>query len=300
MVKKYQNKVIIGTWSLSGDFGAVNKKNIISSIEESLKNNFFEFDTAPTYGLGKIENILSAITKGEKKIKINTKCGYNSDIVKTFSIKDIKKSVDLSLKKFGKINTLFLHNPRNEVKNWLKLIKLLKEYKKYKHIKNIGISLARDYFFSKNIMNSFDYLQDEINLLRPQNIDKLRYFKPQIMARSPLASGCLSEKLSKNSKFSNNDYRKKWLGKKNRLSNILLQIDQIKKITGNNLRQFSKCFLLQEKNISKVIFGIKSPAHAIELSNDIKNFKQVSGKKIKLIKILAKNNFNLPKNIIGY
>ena len=300
MSEKYFSKIVIGTWSLSGDFGNVSRKNIYSSIEESLKKNFFEFDTAPIYGFGKIETILGKVLKGEKKVKINTKCGYNSKNIKTFSINDIRRSVDLSLKKFDKINTLFLHNPRNEIKNWSNLIKVLLEYKKHKHINNIGISLARDFYFNKKIMNSFDFIQDEINLLRPQSIDKLKFFKPKIMARSPLASGCLSEKLSKKSKFTKNDHRNKWLSNKLRLKNILLQINEIKKISGNNLKMFSKNFLFQEKNIDKIIFGIKSPKHIIELNNDINNFKPISIIERKLIKKLAINNFNLPKNFKGY
>ena len=149
-------------------------------------------------------------------------------------------------------------------------------------------------------MNSFDYLQDEINLLRPQVINKLKSFNLKIMARSPLASGCLSEKLSINSKFSQNDYRNSWLGNKSRLKNILLQVEEIQKITGKNLRSFSKIFLLKEKIINKVIFGIKKPIHVDEIEKDLQNLEIVDQKKINLIFKLARNNFNLPAKIRGY
>jgi aryl-alcohol dehydrogenase-like predicted oxidoreductase len=300
MKSKYHSKVIIGTWSLSGDFGKISKKNIYSSLEQALKKNFFEYDTAPTYGYGSIETVLSEICKGDKRIKINTKCGYNSLGTKTFAIDDIKKSIDQSLKKFEKINTLFLHNPRTEIKNWSLLINFLLSYKKKKYINNIGISLARDYYFNKKIMNSFDFIQDEINLLRPQAITKLKNFKPKIMARSPLASGCLSEKLTISSKFSKNDYRKSWLGKKTRLKHVLFQIEEIKKITGKNLRSFSKIFLIKEKNINKVIFGIKNPSHINEIEKDLNNLTIISQKQKNLILNLAKKNFNLPMNFKGY
>ena len=256
MENKYYSKVVIGTWSLSGDLGKISKKNVYETIEVALKNNFFEFDTAPTYGLGKMELILGEITSGEKKIKINTKCGYNSENIKTFLINDIKRSIDKSLKSLGKINTLFLHNPRNEIKSWSNIIKFLNDYKKNNHIKNIGISLARNYYFSEDILNSFDYIQDEINLLRPNSLEKLKNCKSKIMARSPLASGCLSEKLSLKSKFLQNDYRNSWLGKKKRLKNILFQIEQIKKITGNNLRQFSKKSSTKAYNTCKISYPL--------------------------------------------
>ena len=40
MKSKYHSKVIIGTWSLSGDFGKISKKNIYSSLEQALKKIF--------------------------------------------------------------------------------------------------------------------------------------------------------------------------------------------------------------------------------------------------------------------
>ena len=297
---KFSSKVVVGTWSLSGDFGKVSKKNIYKSIEKSIENNFLEFDTAPTYGEGKMHKILADMLKHEKKIKINTKCGYSSNFVKTFKAKDIISSIDSSLSAFGKINTLFLHNPRNEIQDWFKIIKILKEYKKKYYIKNIGISLARDFYFHKEIMNQFDYLQDEINLLRPLNINFLNSFRPKIMARSPLASGCLSGKLNKESRFGKSDYRLRWLSNKKRLENILFQVNEISKVTGKDIRKFSKIFLLQNKKIDKVIFGIKSPLHVDELVNNIRNQKLIPINKIKNIIRLANSNFNLNRNKSGY
>ena len=300
MVSKYYSKVVIGTWSLSGDFGRVHKRQVYKSIETAIKNNFLEFDTAPTYGnQNKMQNILSEIVRNEKNIKINTKCGYNSDSIKTFKDVDIINSIDLSLKQFGKINTLFLHNPRKEIKNWPKIISILKEYQKRKHIKYIGISLAKDFYFEKKIMNQFDYLQDELNLLRPLNIDYLRTLKPMIMARSPLASGCLTGKLKVDSKFSKNDHRSGWL-KKKRLKNIVFQVNEIKKITGVKLKDFSKIYLLQNRNIDKVIFGIKKDDHVTELVKSINDSNILSKEKIKKISQLAESNFNLDIDNIGY
>ena len=287
-------------WSLSGDLGKISKAKIIKTIECAIENNFLEFDTAPTYGNGRIDNLLSKITKGVKGVKINTKCGYNSDLIKTFCSADIERSLENSLKKFDTINTLFLHNPRNEILSWSKILKLLNKFKKYNLVKNIGISLARNYYFSDKIMNSFDYLQDEINILRPNNIDILKNLKPKILARSPLASGCLSGRLSVFSKFQANDYRKNWLGDKVRLKNIIFQINELKKIFGEDIKNFAKCFLLQDKNISQIIFGVKKPLHINELVFDLNNFKRIPKKKICLLKKLAIKNFNLSKNLVGY
>jgi aryl-alcohol dehydrogenase-like predicted oxidoreductase len=296
---KLISKIVIGTWSLSGDFGKIHKTKVYKSIEKAIENGLYEFDTSPNYGNGRMHKILSDIFRNEKKIIINTKCGYNSDSIKTFKIKDIRQSIETSLKQFRQINTIFLHNPRDEIKNWPKIIDLLKEYKK-NNIKKIGISLARDFYFKKEIMNEFDYLQDEINLLRPNSISFLSSLKPKIMARSPLASGCLSGNLKINSKFSKKDKRSLWLSNKERLKNIIFQIKQLKKITGINLRQKSKFFLLQNNQIKKIIFGVKEPSHVEEIVRDLGEIKLFSKDKYKKILDLANSNFKLDLNKTGY
>ena len=300
MKNQYFKKIIVGTWSLSGDFGKVSKKNIYQVFENSVKNNLLDFDTAPTYGKGKMHKILSEMFKNNKKIKINTKCGYDSNYVKTFSIPDVEKSIDKSLNEFGRINTLFLHNPRNEISDWSKIFTLLAKYKKNGDILKIGISFARVFYFSEKIINCFDYMQDEVNLLRPNNLNFLSNLKPKLMVRSPLASGCLAGKFNINTKFSKNDYRYQWLNNQKRLRNILLQINEIKKITGINLRTFSKFFLLQNNNIDHVIFGLKNNPHIEELIYEIKNFKKIPKKKIKEIHDLALLKLNLSSDKRGY
>jgi len=299
MKNKNQNKVIVGTWSLSGDFGYVKKSMVYKTLDTAVKNNFLEFDTAPTYGSGKIHKILSEMFKNDKKIKINTKCGYNVNNKKTFKLVDIEKSINQSIKAFGKVHTLFLHNPRDEIKNFDKVINLLDKYKKEGLVKYIGISLARDYYFEKKIMDRFDFLQDELNLLRTNAITFLKNFKPKIMARSPFASGCLTGKLKRNSKFFNSDYRSQWLNESSRRNNILYQINLIKKNHKIPIRILSKNFLFQNKNINKIIFGVKKPLHINEIKKDIFNFKNINLYDQEKILKLNKENFYL-NDKIGY
>ena len=299
MQNKNQNKVVIGTWSLSGDFGYIKKSTIYKTLDKAVKNEFLEFDTAPTYGSGKIYKILSEMFRNDNKIKINTKCGYNQNNKKTFKLIDIEKSVNQSIEAFGKIHTLFLHNPRGEIKNFNKVINLLDKYKKEGLVKYTGISLARNYYFKKEIMDKFDFLQDELNLLRTNAITLLKNFKPKIMARSPFASGCLAGKLKENSIFFKDDYRSQWLNESSRRTNILYQINLIKKNHKSPIRILAKNFLFQNKDIDKIIFGVKKPLHIDEIKKDIFNFKNITvNDKIKIFD-LNKNNFYL-NDRIGY
>ena len=117
---KLTNKIIIGAWSFGGDLGRVNTKKVHEAIEFAIKNNLKVFDTAPSYKLGKVDRLLSGY---KDKIKINTKCGHDKNGNKTFNKYDIERSLEYSLKLFKKINILYLHNPRSEIKNWDRIIK---------------------------------------------------------------------------------------------------------------------------------------------------------------------------------
>lgn len=294
MKKNISNKIIIGTRSLSGDMGTIKKDQARNIIETSINLGLKHFDTAPFYGNGSVDNILKDY---KKDLIIDTKCGYNKNFsVKTFSIDDIKYSLNSSLEKFEKINIFYIHNPRNEVKNWDKIFDLLSSFKKQKCIKHFGLSIARGYTFNSNILNFFDFIQDDINLLRNSPLQYLSLFNGNIYARSPFASGCLSGKLNLKSKFKKLDYRYDWL-KGERLKSILKQVDAIKNIYQEDIKKLSIGYLLKKKKIKKVIVGIKKIEHLFFLDN-LDNKIKVST--IEKIDYLNKLGFYLDGNEVGY
>ena len=293
-------KIIIGTWSLSGDFGYIENKESINIIEHAINNGFYEFDLAPNYGKGRIYNIFKKIVSTNKtKLKINTKCGNNFAGDKSFLLEDLKKSIEQSLEFFGKINILFLHNPRNEITDWDALLKLLSEYKNSGLINKIGISIARNHYFRPEILNLFDWIQDEINLLRVHPLKKLIDIKAKIMSRSPYASGILTGEININRKFDDNDYRVSWLNGK-RLESIIKQVDCLNNISNDNILELAKNFLFSQKKIDKIIFGIKSKQHVDELLKNNKDNIILSSDIINNIFELEKKNYGLPSNELGY
>jgi len=294
-LKNLEKKIVLGTWSLSGDLGPVKTEQTYKLIDYCIKKGFREFDTAPTYGFGLMDKVLSDFKT--ENIKINTKIGYDSDRKKNFSVDVLKKSVFDSYDYHGILNTLFLHNPRNEIKDWHKIINFMNDLKNNKIIKYSGISLARDYYPEINILNEFDIIQDEINILRISKlVNKKNNFK--LMSRSPLATGILSNKFNINSKYSKQDYRYNWLrGKRKKV--ILDQVESLKKILGKDILNSSYSYLLHNNNINKIIFGFKD---TFQLQNilEITKLKKLSEKKINLLLDLHKNNFFLKEKKLFY
>jgi len=266
-----QDKVIIGTWPLSGDFGLVSMEIISRTINKCIEFGFTEFDTAPNYGNGFCESLLGNILKKKAKI-INTKFGNSANEGKDFSIEALRRSVEHSLSRLDvdNINVLFLHNPRDEIKDYDSIIDLLENLKNEGKINQAGISLARNHEYGK-ILGYFNVLQDDYNLLHQVSISVKDQFKNVIFhARSPLATGILSGKLTSATVFDSNDYRANWL-KGQRLKSILKRVKMLDELSNISLHSLARRFILFNSYIDKVIFGVKEPQHVNDIYNDLKD-----------------------------
>lgn len=257
------NKIIIGTWGLSGDYGNVKLKTIQDVLEYSYSKGIKEYDTAPSYGNGFAEFCLGNVFKDKENILINTKIGNISFIGKCFDIEAIKESFNQSLKRLKKdsVNILFLHNPRG-INNYDEILSWMNILKKEGKIKFSGICLARDRDYSSEVdLRRFDVIQDDANLL-DRNFEKKNYFSKTFYGRSPLASGILSGYLTTSTTFPEEDHRSGWL-KGERLKEVLTQIKELN-IKGN-LADAARKFVLNHPKIDKVIFGVKNTKHVTDL-----------------------------------
>ena len=265
-----KEKVVIGLWPLSGDFGKININDFERTINFCLESKLESFDVAPNYGKGFAEKALGEIYGGKVRLKINTKCGNNQSGVKDFSVSSLRRSIETSMEnmKVSSVNTLFLHNPRNEISSYEPIMKLMSDLKSEQIIKFSAISVAKGFDYGK--IPEFDAIQFDCNLLYLQELKKYQKKFKKTYARSPLASGILSGKLTNMSRFPSDDHRSEWLIK-DRLSYIVSRVEELDEIKGSfTLPSISRKFLLQNKNINKVIFGVKSIDHVKDLVEDLK------------------------------
>jgi aryl-alcohol dehydrogenase-like predicted oxidoreductase len=287
MDRKVKNKIVIGTWPLSGDYGTVKISEIEKVLKKCYLNKFYEYDTAPSYGNSFIEGCLGNIFSGEKKIKINTKVGNIPFLGKSFEIDDMKRSVYHSLERLriNKINILFLHNPRKEINDkFKKIFKFLEDLKSQKIISYHGLSCAPNYEYEKKFLNFFDFIQDDINLLK---ITKIK--SNNIYARSIFANGILTGAIKNNKKFDKQDHRSGWLNDFERRSSINKRIKILKSSLNNDLKQQSLNYVLSKKEVHKAIFGVKKIKHVDSLERMINKFtnNQTNFKKIE--RLIDKN-----------
>ena len=289
-----KSKIIIGTWPLSGDYGNIDLNQIQQSLEFCYENGLKEFDTAPNYGNGFMEFCLGKVFQQNSDVQINTKIGNLPFGKKSFDIESLKKSFDESLKRLNKksINTLFLHNPRNDILDYDKIIDFMEKLKNENMIKCIGLSKAKKFDYEDLVdLNRFDVIQEDVNLLYLEPINKIKNTKSIFMARSPLASGLLSGKITKYTKFSNDDHRNSWL-KEERLKSLIKRIDVIKQNSDMELNILAIKFLLNLKNIDKIIFGVKKIEHIKNIIDIISDYK-LNDNVIQKFKELYEKDFGL-------
>jgi aryl-alcohol dehydrogenase-like predicted oxidoreductase len=253
-------KIIIGTASLSGNYGSVPKQEIIDTLNYCYENNFREFDTAPNYGQGVMESYLGDIFLKRDDIKIHTKIGNLVNGGKDFSIDSLRKSFIHSLKRLKKenIDTLFLHNPREEINDYDEIGKFLNQLIDEGCIRKKGISLARGYNYDDSIIKKFDSIQDDYNLLHLQLPNYLTS-KQNFVIRSPFATGLLSGKVNSDTKFTD-PYRSAWL-KDERLSSLIKRIRKIESVSATPLAEIALRYVLFQKGIDKIIIGVKKKDH---------------------------------------
>ena len=283
-------KIIIGTWPLSGDYGKIDYKQVQDILEYCYELGIREFDTAPNYGNGVMEKYLGVILENSSDVLINTKMGNLPFNKKNYEIRELKKSFENSLKtlKRDSINVLFLHNPRMEITDYTDILNFMHELKDKGMINQIGLSKARNFNYEKFVnLEEFDVIQDDINLL---NLQALKKSKPKgsiLMARSPLASGLLSGRITEKTVFSNDDQRATWLHGK-RLESIVRRINEIRKHSDVELSELAIRFLQNQSLIDKIIFGVKRKEH-------VKNLLEQVDKK-PLEPIIIKKLFELFEN----
>ncbi|MEC7786072.1 MAG: aldo/keto reductase [Nitrospinota bacterium] len=201
-------------WNNEGD----NKS--IESIKISYENGVNFFDTAPVYGFGHSEKLIGKALKPVRdKVILATKCGLRwgkeslSSLRKDASRESILEEIDQSLRRLDTdwIDLYQVHWP-DAATSQKETMETLLEIQNKGKIRYIGVSN----YSAEQIMESLKYvkitsLQPEFSLLAreiekdtlPLCLEK----KIGIIAYSPLASGVLTGKYDKNTKFK--DWRSK-------------------------------------------------------------------------------------------
>jgi aryl-alcohol dehydrogenase-like predicted oxidoreductase len=174
------------------------------------------FDTADVYGNGRSESLIGRFLKqSSKEIFVATKLGRMPNLYPDkYTEKGVREAIEASLARLGvqALDLIQLHCVPTEVMRQSDIFEWLRKSQKEGKIRNFGASvesmdeallcLAQPGLASLQIIFNI-FRQKAIRVLFPKAIEK----GVGIVVRLPLASGLLSGKFTKDTKFGASDHR---------------------------------------------------------------------------------------------
>ena len=210
--------ISLGTWQVGGTWGSEfyhdNADRILNLAVDS-GINFI--DTADLYGNGESEKAIGKLLKNRsERIYVGTKCGQKTEkkIEKGFSPEGIRQFVEDSLKnmQLETLDLIQLHCPPTEVYYRPEIFELFDRLKEEGKIQHLGVSVEK----VEEGLKALEYdnvttVQIIFNMFRQRPAE--RFFRMAhkknvgIIVRVPLASGLLTGKFKKDTKFEKMDHR---------------------------------------------------------------------------------------------
>lgn len=211
------SEVGLGCWQLGGnDWGDIDEGRALEILNAAYDAGVTFFDSADVYGSGRSEEMIGRFLKeSPKDVFLATKLGRTDDMYPDkYTEAGIRAATEASLKRLGveAIDLSQLHCIPTEVMRQGDVFEWLRKLQQEGKIKHFGASvesmeeallcLEQPGLASLQIIFSI-FRQKPIEVLFPAAKEK----GVAIIARLPLASGLLTGKFTKETKFPANDHR---------------------------------------------------------------------------------------------
>ena len=211
------SEISFGAWAIGGSWGNVEDKNSLAALHTALDGGVNFFDTADVYGDGRSERLLAKLRKERKeKFYIASKAGRRlpKQTPEGYSRTNLTAFVERSLRNLDTdaVDLLQLHCPPTEVYYMPEVFGILDDLVKAGKLRHYGVSVEKVEEALKVIeFPNVQSVQIIFNIFRQRPAD-LFFAEAQrrevgILARVPLASGLLSGKITRDSKFAKDDHR---------------------------------------------------------------------------------------------
>jgi aryl-alcohol dehydrogenase-like predicted oxidoreductase len=209
--------ISFGAWAIGGTWGEVSDADSMKALRRAVEKGVNFFDTADVYGDGHSEKLLGQLKKDVgDTIHIATKAGRRimPPTKDAFTRANLTSFVERSLKNLGQntIDLLQIHCPPTEVYYMPEVFGVLDDLTRAGKIRFYGASVERveealmamEYPALQSVQIVFNAFRQ-----RPSEIffDQAKRRKVGIIVRLPLSSGMLTGKMTRTSKFADDDHR---------------------------------------------------------------------------------------------
>jgi aryl-alcohol dehydrogenase-like predicted oxidoreductase len=273
--------ISFGAWAIGGSWGAVDDKESLAALNKAADCGVNFIDTADVYGMGRSERLLAQFKRDRKQdIVIATKAGRKlpAQTVEGYTRENLTQWIDESLKNLAvdALDLLQLHCPPTALYYQPEVFGYLDDLVTAGKIRHYGVSVERveealkaiEYPGVKTVQIIFNCFR-----LRPAALFFQQALKKQvgILARVPLASGLLTGKLGRDSRFAADDHRAfnrhgEAFDRGETFSGVdydtaLEAVEEIRRLIpqGSSMAQFALRWILMFEAVSCAIPGAKKP-----------------------------------------
>jgi aryl-alcohol dehydrogenase-like predicted oxidoreductase len=209
--------ISFGAWAIGGSWGSVSDDDSLAALRKAIDCGVNFIDTADVYGDGRSERLIAKLRKSDKReIIVATKAGRRlpHQIVEGYSRQNLTAWVEDSLKNLSTdcLDLLQLHCPPTALYDHAEVFGILDDLVQAGKVRYYGVSVEK----IDEAMKAVEYpnvqtVQIIFNCFRQRPAEKFFSRAKEkhvgILARVPLASGLLTGKLNRDSKFAADDHR---------------------------------------------------------------------------------------------
>ncbi|MFN2509985.1 MAG: aldo/keto reductase [Pyrinomonadaceae bacterium] len=211
------SEIGLGTWQLGGaDWGEVDESRALETLRAASEGGVNFFDTADVYGLGRSEEIIGQfLSETSKKLFVATKLGRFPEPgwPANFSLDSLRAHTEASLRRLGveAVDLTQLHCIPTDILRQGEVFESLRVLKREGKIRSFGVSVeTNEEALICLEQKELASLQIIFNIFRQKPLEffeKAKSKEVALIVRLPLASGLLSGKFTKGTKFPETDHR---------------------------------------------------------------------------------------------
>jgi aryl-alcohol dehydrogenase-like predicted oxidoreductase len=300
------SEIGFGAWAIGGNafgnsYGPTDDKTSLEAVRKALDLGCNFFDTADAYGHGHSEELLGQALKGRRDdVIIATKVGgdfYHDPPRMNFTSDYLSFALSKSCERLqtDHVDLYQLHNPPVQLLKDGKIFAALEKLRGSGRILQYGVSIHDPQEgIAAMKLGKPSAIQVVFNVLRQEAKNQLLQSAKEngvaIIAREPLANGFLTGKFNADSTFPPGDIRYNF--PRNYFHGMLGAAKQLQFLATNNrtLAEASIRFVLDHRDVSTVIPGVKTPQQAEEnlKSSDL---PPLTGEELLRIRILREQGF---------
>ncbi len=211
------SEVSFGAWAIGSSWGPVDDRTSLAALHKAVDLGVNFFDTADVYGNGRSERLIGRLLRERKeKIYVATKAGrkLSPHVAEKYTPLVLRKFVEASLRnlRVDALDLLQLHCPPTPVYYNPDVFDALDGMVKAGKLKHYGVSVEK----VEEALKAIEYpgvktVQIIFNIFRQRPADL--FFREArsrwigVIARVPLASGMLTGRMSRTTRFRSDDHR---------------------------------------------------------------------------------------------